>query len=261
MQATYGTIQIIRIDNCFPNKEGEKESRFLPLPADSVKFVHYPDCQQLIIWLPRPGSEYGVLRLMDTGSGHIIEEWPLSEKLNGSIQVLWDTLTIPPGTYRIEIEYSTGGLHLIELEKYEAGAPLTSPVPADVEEEKNEEPLVYRDGLGRVIENEDLTLREKLLREIKNRFTRHIEYSGSGRAGTVTYVEGETRIDFYYEIGGGDCVACIDIPQQDRWEAATQTPLNRREDIIEFTARSVQQRQAPNCRIEISEQSILFFRK
>lgn len=69
------------------------------------------------------------------------------------------------------------------------------------------------------------------------------------------------RIDFYFKIGGGDCVDFIDFPHQDRWEAATHTPLGRREDIIQFTARSVRQRQAPDCRIEISEQSILFFRK
>ncbi len=262
MRSFFGKIKVLNIENKPPPEGREGESAgFLPLETGAVKFVHYPDCQQLIISLPRPGKDYGDLRLWDTGTGRILETWPVADKLSGAIQILWDTVSLSPGHYRIEIDHIDSGMHSIDLIKYEAGAVIPGDVVIPVQEETRGKPIVYRDGFGNIMEDEDLLLREKVLKEIADTFSRHIEYESSGRSGTVIYVEGETRIPFYYEIGGGDCVAWIDLPAIDKWESETKTPSDRREDIVQFTAASVHARQAPGCRVEISGNAIKYFRK
>jgi hypothetical protein len=262
MRSFFGKIKILNIDNKPPAERGEMElTGFLPLETGAVKFIHYPDSQQLIIWLPRPGKDYGTLRLRDTVTGEIIDDWPVANKLNGAIQILWDTVSLPPGHYRIEIDHPDSCKHIIDLIKYEEGAALPDNEVTLKQPESNSEPILYRDGFGNIIENEDLRLREKMLKEITDKFSRHIEYGSSGRAGTIFYAEGETRIPFYYEFGGGNCVAYIDIPTIDKWESETKTPVGRRDDIIQFTATMVQARQAPDCRIEICDTAIKFFLK
>ena len=262
MRSWYGKIKIVNIENKPPIEGGEKElTGFSPLETGSVRFVHYPDCQQLIIWLPLPGKEYGDLRLRDTQTGRIIETWPVIDKLSGSIQILWDTLFMAPGHYRIEIDHLDSGMHCIDLMKYGEEELIADDAVILVQPERQDGQIVYRAGFGNIIEDEDLRLREKVLKEIADKFSRHIEYESSGRSGTVIYVEGETRIPFYYEFGGGDCVAWIDLPTIDKWESETKTPVGRREDIIQFTAASVHARQAPSCRVDICDDAIKYFRE
>ncbi len=262
MRSFFGKIKILNIDNKPPAGRGEMElTGFLPLETGAVKFIHYPDCQQLIIWLPRPGKDYGALRLRDTVTGEIIDEWPVANKLDGAIRILWDTLPVSPGHYRIEIDHPDSCMHIIDLIKYEEGAVIPKNDINLMQQETSSEPMVYRDGFGNIVENVDLLLRENVLKEITDKFSRHIEYESSGRSGTVFYVEGETRIPFYYEFGGGNCVAWIDLPAIDKWESETKTPVDRRQDIIQFTAATVHARQAPGCRIEISDTAIKFLQK
>ncbi len=262
MKPWFGKIRILYIRNEPPPGVPANDTvAFRPLEEKAVRFVHYPDCQQLIIWLPANGQEYIKLRLLDTVTDLTSEEWPVTDQLSGSIQVLWDTLPVPPGQYLVEILHQSGGRHLIGLVKYEAGNdPPETPAPG-TSTETSQDPIVYRNGFGQVMENEDLRLRERVMKEIVGRFTRHVEYESSGRSGTVYYTEGETRIPFYYEIGGGDCVAYIEIPPESQWETATKTSLERRDDIIHFLAQSVHARQAPHCRMEISADTIKFLRK
>lgn len=262
MDCWYGKIVIEHIENLLPPGIGSGDvSGFLPMGDNGIRSVHYPDCQQLIIWLPRPGTEYGNLRLRDRKTGIVTEEWPVSEKLSGSIQVLWDSLPVAPGSYQVEIDWKDGCRHIIYITKYKEGedVPEKPVVPAEAETQPG--PIVYKDGFGNLVGEEDLKLREKAWKDIMGKFSRHIEYHSSGRSGTVLYVEGETRISFYYEFGGGDCVAWIDIPTTDQWEAQTKTPIHRREDIIEFIASRVNREQAPHCRVEISGNSISFLKK
>lgn len=262
MHPWFGKIKILNIDNKPPAEAGESESAgFLPLEAGAVKFIHYPDCQQLIIWLPRPGRDYSEFRIRDTGTGRIVEAWPVTDKLSGAIQILWDTVCLSPGSYRIEIDNPGSGMHIIDLIKYGERTVVTDDTGLPVHPETRDEPRVYRDGFGNIIDNEDLRLREKVLKEIAGKFSRRLEYESSGRSGTVIYLEGEIRIPFYYEFGGGNCVACIELPAPYKWESATKTPLDRREDIIQFMAASVHARQAPNCRVEISDNAIKYFRE
>lgn len=126
---------------------------------------------------------------------------------------------------------------------------------------KEKKPIEYKDGFGNIIPNEDLIMREKLNKELERKFSRRIEYEGNLRSGSVIYLDVDTRIEFSNEMGGGNCLAFINIPAASQWEAATKTSLSRRQDILEYVATAVQAQQASNCYFEIKEDTISFFYK
>jgi hypothetical protein len=64
--------------------------------------------------------------------------------------------------------------------------------------------------------------------------TPEIRYSNDGRSGYVWYSSKETEFSMYYEFGGGNCVAAIDIPSPEKWEKHTNLPLSRREEVLNF---------------------------
>ncbi|MBU6341091.1 MAG: hypothetical protein KGS48_06315 [Bacteroidetes bacterium] len=225
-----------------------------------ARYVHYPDAQQLVVWLPQYGGKgYGQFRLFSQNA--LIESGPLRDRLNGSVQLLWDTLSFPDGFFRLEIEHPLGGLHLLEFVKLPEGViPPLEKTPELQESGSEDSPKVYRDGAGNVLEDEDLKLRAQNLENLKTRFGRRVQYRSEGRSGTVIYTEGERCINLYYEFGGGDCVAWLNVPDADHWEAETGFLLSEREDIVQFIAETVRRDQASNCRIEITENSISFHR-
>lgn len=249
----YGPISIDKVEN--PGT-GDQPG----LSANDLLFVHYPDCQQLSIWLPVPGSAYDHLRLLDAENGSLLEEWPVSEKLSGAIKILWDTLSLPPGKYHAQLFKNGQCLHQVSFTKYKEGEPEKVPAPLIPETEPDPAPIVYRDGLGNIIPDEDLLLRKKILQEMEDRFTRKLSYTSSGRSGTVIYTEGVISLTFYYELGGGNCIAFIDIPPAGQWEKRTGLPLDRREDILLFVAQRSQADQAPNGRYQIGADAILLLR-
>ena len=257
MKNHFGIIEIGEICN-LPD-DGTENAKMA-----EVKFVHYPDCQQLIIWLTEYGHNYGQVRFIDRNTNKILRENPVTDHLSGSIQLLFDTLDLPPGEYTVEIDHPQGWKHSIALKKLKKGQEIKKPAPAEeIREEgsQKDEPIVYRDGFGNEIPNEDLILRDKLLKEMMRKFQARIEYEGTFRAGTITYIDGDTRIPFYHEMGGGNCMFYIDIPTEQEWEARTKTPLRSRQEILEFVAGTVNREQAPNCRYEIQGNSIVFYYK
>ena len=160
----------------------------------TVKFVWYPGCQQLILWLPQPGH-LGYGELVVSRDGEVVERAPVMSRLNGSVQMLWDTLDWAPGAYAIEISHEAGWRHEVELQKLESGV-VPPPEPfAPVEELHG--PVVYRDGFGNIVPDADLEMRAGLRRELVSRFGRRLEYEGNFRAGTIIYVDGDLRIPFY----------------------------------------------------------------
>ena len=94
MKPYFGTILIKSIKNIQTVSDGMYAGtiHFNPITETNIRFVHYPDCQQLIIWLTQQGREYGNIRLKNNTNKSIVEEWPVLEKLSGSVQLLWDTL-------------------------------------------------------------------------------------------------------------------------------------------------------------------------
>jgi hypothetical protein len=258
LKSYFGNMSVGEIGNtAAPAFDG-----WLPMKENNVSFVHYTDCQQLIIWLPQPGREYGMVRLWNQKTGRLMEEWPVADKLNGSIQILWDTLPIPPGAYRIEISWQNTVVHSIGIVKHKKGTP-TKPrqAPISTPAIETREPIVYKDGFGNTIPNEDLLLREKLMKDIADKFGRRIEYEGNFRAGTIIYSDVSSRIVFYHEMGGGNCMFYIDVPTEEYWEAQTKTPLRLRKEILEYVATRVQAEQATNCRYEIGSDTITYYYK
>jgi hypothetical protein len=130
-----------------------------------------------------------------------------------------------------------------------------------MKKEEKDKPIVYKDGFGNIIPDEDIILREKLNKELEQKFSRRIEYTGNLRAGTVIYIDNDTRIEFSHEIGGGNCLVYIDIPTEAQWEAFTKTPLARRKEILDFVAATVQAQQASTCYFEIKENAITYYYK
>lgn len=259
MDFYYGKIAPGSIQNIPPVvASATGQAVFEPLEKESLKFVHYPDCQQLIIWLPRPGVEYSTLILRNIDTGNIREQWLVADKLSGAIQLLWDTLPVPPGNYVIEINLQNGGQHIVGIRKYKEGEEVPEEKSPAIEPGSGES-IVYRDGFGNILPNEDLILRNKVLKEMADKFSRRIEYLSEGRTGYVIYIEGELQLRFYYEFGGGNCIAVIDIPATEQWEAHTKLPLSRRDDIIDFMATTVKNQQASGSRVKITDTAISFF--
>lgn len=262
MELHYGEIEILSISNSPANQD---EVELLPeMPDHYLRFVHYPDCQQLIIMLPSYGRDYHTIKLVDNESGQLVSEKPVTDRLSGSIQLLWDTLEIAPGNYTIEISWKNGQSHLIVIQKYtedetKERKSIVQAYQVSDEPESNSGPIIYRDGFGNILPNEDLEIREQAMHNIFRRFSKKLSYSGNFRGGTITYTDGEFTIDFYHEMGGGDCHMYIDIPTEDQWEIKTHVPLSERKEILEFVAERVQRDQAPSWKYEIRSDIIYFY--
>jgi hypothetical protein len=231
-------------------------------PADlkppTLKFVHYPGSQQLILWLPKPAHEgYGEISV--TRDGNDVECGPVLGRVNGSVQMLFATLEWPPGQYRITITHKDGWRHEIALKKYEPGVQPPAPPPEPVVEEPSRGPITYRDGFGNVIPDADLEMRGAARRDIARMFGRKLEYEGNYRAGAVIYVDGETRIRFAQEMTGGDMKFTIEVPSAEHWEGFTRTPLKKRKEIVAFVAERVRIEKANSWRYEITEESIDYY--
>jgi hypothetical protein len=84
----------------------------------------------------------------------------------------------------------------------------------------------------------------------------HVEYSQSGRGGTISYIAGDKRIYFDWEFAGGNGVALIFIPGEKYWLAQTGIPLSQRQSILEFVAKEVIEDKAPGCVYSISDNCI-----
>lgn len=174
-----------------------------------------------------------------TRDGVDIGRGPVSGRVNGSVQILFATLEWPPGEYRIVITRKDGWRHEVELTKYPPDkAPPASP-PESMAEEDSSRTIVYRDGFGNLIPDTNLEMRGRARRESARMFGRRLEYQGNYRAGTITYIEGDTRIRFSHEMAGVDVKFSIEIPSAEHWEGFTKTPRSARDDILAFVAERV----------------------
>ncbi len=243
-----------------PDNEGAPDS----VGVLKAKFVRYPGCQQLMIWLPQSGYQgYGALRL--TGPGEAVrEDTTVRSRLNGSVQILFDTFPWPPGEYRLEITHDDGWRHTLALTKLAEGvappAPPPPPPDPDPQPERDAEgEIIYRDGAGRVIPDEARAIRRTVMAKLTTKFSRRLEYEGNFRGGVITYVDDRVRIAFPHEMAGGRMKFYIDTPPAERWEAITGLPLAERDEIVQFVAKQVQREQASSWRFEITATTIDFY--
>lgn len=223
----------------------------------TLRFVHYPGAPQLILWLPQSGYHgYGDVTVICNSK--VIEQASVRDRLNGSVQILWDTLPWTPGDYLIAITHADGWRHEAVLRKLEAGVAPPQPEPPPVPPPSNE-PIVYRDGAGNLIPNTDLEIRERLHAKLERTFGRRLEYEGTVRAGAVIYIDPVHRIVFPNEMCGGALQASIEIPTVTHWEDATGAPLWMRDEIVAFVAERVQRDQASTWQYRITAASIDFY--
>ena len=66
-----------------------------------------------------------------------------------------------------------------------------------------------------------------------------IRYSNQGRGGTLHFESRETSFDLWWEYAGGNALAIIEIPTAEKWVAATQLPLEKRMDFLNFIGEQV----------------------
>ena len=127
----------------------------------TAQFVHYPDCQQLQLWLPEYGRNgYGNYRILDKNKQNVLENALVDDKLSGSIKMLFDTLALPEGAYTLEIDHPKGGKHVLHFQKFAEDFVPEKPVivvPPSTEDSLRK---VYKDGFGNDIPNEDCAMRD-----------------------------------------------------------------------------------------------------
>lgn len=258
------------IDNLFVTNStgsGAKKDGLLPsfleMKAGNVKYVHYSDCQQLIIWLPQYGRSYEMYRLWNKTARILVEEGQVCNRLNGSIQIIWDTLPFAPALYVLEIDWKNGCKHEISFIKREEAylkAEAKTDGPSLIQQPLQKEPVIYKDGYGNPIVNQDLELADKVRKDIVRKFSRRIDYEGNFRAGTIIYIDSEIQIRFNHEMGGGNCMFYVEIPTEQEWENKTNTSLKDRQSILQFVAETLKREQASASKYVIEHNQITFYR-
>jgi len=83
-----------------------------------------------------------------------------------------------------------------------------------------------------------------------------VQYTNKGRYGYVLYTEGDSVIQLYYEFGGGNCVAIINVPEIHEWEQSTQLPLADREKVLRFIAEQVVKDQTRHGTYRLTDNTI-----
>ena len=268
-----GIIEITSIKNT-----GSNASSIGTLTA---RFVRYPGCQQLSVWLPEYGGNgYGEYLITEVNNNKILDKGNVADKISGTILMTWETISWPAGEYIIEINHPKEGSHVLHFKKLEEDAivpkdkivemPVAkakspslgkSLIPKKVRKNNNNDSLwkVYTDGFGNPIPNEDRMIRDRVFEDLVIKFSRRIEFEGSYRSGYVTFIEGDLRIRFLHEMYGGEFKFGIEIPEESKWEEVTKVPLARRQEIIEWLAEAVQREQASTWQYIIREKDIAYF--
>lgn len=84
--------------------------------------------------------------------------------------------------------------------------------------------------------------------------------SQDGRGGNIiaTLADGKTH-SFWWEFGGGDCIAFVDVPDQNQWLRISALAHLPRTQFLENMARAVGQRQCPGAHYRITDRSIEYF--
>lgn len=64
-------------------------------------------------------------------------------------------------------------------------------------------------------------------------------YSDSGRGGTVHFESRETAFELWWEFAGGGALAIVEVPTEERWEAATKLPLEKRSTVLNYLGEQI----------------------
>lgn len=244
----FGLLQITKL----LNPEGES---FPQLVQDNLKVNHYPDCQQLVIWLPLPVNSYDELICYEGDDKKEIFQMELSHFTFGLTQIIVDTLCIPPGKGIFCIYKGKLVVHEIMYEK-EIEVP-----PISYKDFEPDFPYTYRDGTGKPIPDEDLMLRQQIIEKIEDAFISKLSFHSTGRDGYIMYNDKGKSARFVYEMGGGDCMIFVLLPTDDHWFEDTGFPLEEKKKIVEHLAFMTHRDFTGGAAYTIENNSIVFYRK
>jgi hypothetical protein len=257
-QTYFGKIVVEGIVN-FDIAEIPNKSLF----SDSCcKVVFYPDCQQLILWMPEPGHFFDKLTITDETNKTLVYDRNIADILSGSVQIVLDTLPFAPGTYQLRVTRCGQPCFGLFFQKYPEGEePQITKTHIPEVKSTDKDPMVYRDGMGTILPNEDLLFREQVIEKIKDSFISKIQYFSTGRDGYILYSENGKTARFEMEMGGGDCMFFIFLPDIIHWENNTGFSLADRDRIIDHIARMTQRDQAGGAEYKINERGIFYYSK
>jgi hypothetical protein len=87
-----------------------------------------------------------------------------------------------------------------------------------------------------------------------------VRIESQGRAGDIFITLDGGEVSFWWEFGGGNCIAMIQVPDSQQWKK--QPPLNQypRVEFLEALAAEVSALQCPGATHTMSETFIAFYR-
>jgi hypothetical protein len=89
-----------------------------------------------------------------------------------------------------------------------------------------------------------------------------VEVLEDGRSGRVLYRDPDGELSFYWELGGGDAVAIVNIGTPAEWKERHPWAARRRAEILRFVAQELVRQKAPNCRPESDDAAgVLYLRQ
>jgi len=89
-------------------------------------------------------------------------------------------------------------------------------------------------------------------------FPGRIGVTQDGRSGEVNVELASGTHAFYWEIGGGTCVAYVSVPTAEEWPRVAALAPHPREVFLQALAREVGRRQCPTARYAIERDAIVY---
>jgi len=80
-----------------------------------------------------------------------------------------------------------------------------------------------------------------------------VDIREDGRSGAVVYREAAGSLSFYWEFGGGETLAIIDVGDEAAWREKQSWTAGRRAEILQRVSGEVIRQKAPGHRAEIDE--------
>jgi hypothetical protein len=251
-----GPIELISMET-----QASAENLTIPqFKENNLRIIHYPDCQQLVIMLPAYYTAYKTIEIFKEDGGEIIYQADVNNIISGSVQIIIDSLFIPPGSFTINIIRFDEGLHKIKLRK-STPKPAPEKIPYKGLLYDRYGYIVYRDGFGNILPNEDLELRENLIENLQQELKPDISYFNTGRDGYLIFKEKDKSFRCEMEMGGGNAMFILYIPTAETWEAETGFLISERDRIIKLIAQTTQREQAGGATYLLGDNEIVYFRK
>jgi hypothetical protein len=230
-----------------------------------VKIVHYPDCQQLGLWLPDDRLQYKDITVKRVDVEELWLQDSIDRVVQGRVQLILDTHPWPKGEYSIKISANDGSGFYLTFEKSSIESTkeiIAKPDSYSESSSGNDNYFkIYKDGWGNDIILEDAIIREKAFQSLKQQFSRKLKFESYGRDGKVIYSDGVYNLSLYMEMGGYDCLFYLNIPNEEKWEKVTEIPLESRTSILQYIAEETNRTQCSNCYFEIRSNEIAFYRE